>query len=610
MAATSTFRNADDIASFASVPLEMRLGNKDLAGMIDDATGKDGDATAIQFLPSGTTDGELLRFSRRQLCDAAAAIAARLADAGLGRDDVVASLLPNGPGTVAAAIATMSMATLAPINVYLDPSQIRKLLEECEARAVLVPRDAPAAIADTLAAVRTGLGRNAPSLLEVDIAALPRPATPAAAPAMRALAERVAMFHTGGTTALPKFVPLTARNLAAGAIISQFAYGYGEADHVLCAMPMFHVGGLFACSLFPLASGSRITILGPLGYRGEGVVRALPKTIAALEASVVVGPPTVMAQLAANPPDRTTARHLRLFINGAAALPRVAGTRLVEGTGVPVVEPWGLTEATLAVTSGPRDGAIRQGSVGLPLPYCEVKAVRTDASGRAIGDCEPDEIGILAVRGPMVFGGYLKRPAEAQPFFDGGWLDTGDLGRIDRDGHVWVTGRAKELIKRGGHGIDPGVIEDALMAHPAVALAAAIGKPDAYAGEVPVAYVQLHPEATVGSEELIEFAREHIPERAAVPKEIIAIAKLPLTAIGKVHKLTLKLDITRRAAEDCARRVVGGGEAFHVSVEPHPLHGLQACLRVPARHVEGVREALAAFPFRSETTALEQEGIR
>jgi fatty-acyl-CoA synthase len=597
-----TFAGPDDVAAFARVPLATRLGGRDILTMLREQTDRDGDAVAIRYLPDGINADKAITYSRRQLIASVSSIAAQFAELWLSPTGTIASLLPNGPGTIAAAMAAMAVGRLAPINIYLEPGQIRMLLKQCDAKVVLIPRDVPAAIAGTLATLPSDNDPEGPIFLTIDTVKLSEARDNNLA--SRTLSDIVTLFHTGGTTGLPKFVPLTAQNLAAGAIISQFAYGYTAQDSVLCAMPMFHVGGLFACSLFPLVSGSEVVILGPLGYRGEGVVAALPSTIENLDVSVVVGPPTIMAQLAANPPDRKRAKQLRLFVNGAAALPRVLGTRLSNATGAPVVEPWGLTEATLAMTSGPRDGNNVQGSVGLPLPYCEIKAVQTDERGRAIRDCGADEIGVLAVRGPMVFGGYLNRSAEQQPFFDDGWLDTGDLGRVDADGFVWVTGRAKELIKRGGHGIDPGMIEDALTAHPAVALAAAVGKPDAYAGEIPVAYIQLHPGMTASADDLLAHARAHIAERAAIPKSIILLAKLPVTAVGKVHKQTLKLDIMKRTAEECAIAIIGDDQAIEVIVEPHPLHGFEVTVRVPGQFVDAVRNKLSAFSFRANVISL------
>jgi fatty-acyl-CoA synthase len=600
------FAGRDDVAAFASMPIAERLRGRDLVAMIRGAAQADADRVALSFLPSGKAGGTALPITRGELVGGAAAFAAHLREHGVGRSDVVASLLPNGPGTVAAAMGTLSAAILAPVNMFLEAGQIGKLIAESGATAILVPRQPPPALAAMFASLRAAKG-DTPRLIEVDTERKWICADGAPALAPRAHTERVALFHTGGTTGLPKFVPLTAGNLAAGALISQFAYGYHQDDDVLCAMPMFHVGGLFACSLFPLACGAQVSILSALGFRGDGVVATLPDTIVALGASVVVGPPTVMAQLAANPPDMSRADKLRLFISGAAALPRTIGTRLNAATGVPVVEPWGLTEATLAVTSGPRDGALKQGSVGLALPYCDVKAFRTDASGKATGACDTDEIGVLGIQSPMVFGGYLNRAAEDQPFLAEGWLDTGDLGRVDADGFVWVTGRAKELIKRGGHGIDPGTIEDALLAHPDVTLAAAIGKPDAYAGEVPVAYVQPRPGAAIDPEQLMAFARDRITERAAVPKEIVVIDRLPVTAIGKVHKQTLKLDITRRVAETVVRQAVADDAAIEVRIEPHALHGLIVRARVPKASADAVSQALAAFAFRSDISAIEED---
>jgi len=595
------FATAADVAAFAAVPLAERLGGRDIVAMITAHADRDGDADAIHYVPSGRAGDAVTTASRRQLGDGARAIAAQLRQAGVTEGDVIATLLPNGPATVAATIAALAVATLAPINLYLEPAQVMTLIAESRAKVVLVPAAPPPALAKMLAILRAGCEARAFPLVEIDTTRLP--IAPANAPPLpsRAPQDQVALFHTGGTTGLPKFVPLTAHNLAAAALISCFGYGYSPQDRILCAMPMFHVGGLFACSLFPLSAGSSLLLLGPLGYRGEGVIAALPATIADYRASVVVGPPTVMAQLAANLPDRAGLPNLRLLINGAAALPRAIGERLSGSLGVPVVEPWGLTEATLAVTSGPFDGANRQGSVGLPLPYCEVKAMRTDASGQATGDAGED-IGVLAIRGPMVFSGYLNRDADDQPFFPGGWLDTGDLGRVDRDGFVWVTGRAKELIKRGGHGIDPGAIENVLAAHDSVTLAAAVGRPDAYAGEIPVAYVQLRPGATVDEAELLAFAGQRIRERAAIPKEIIILPQLPVTAVGKVHKQPLKLDITQRVVEGLVRPITGPDQPASITIAPHPRHGLLVAVRAAPQHVQPITDALGAFAFAFEVT--------
>ena len=171
-------------------------------------------------------------------------------------------------------------------------------------------------------------------------------------------------------------------------------------------------------------------------------------------------------------------------------------------------------------------------------------------------DAPPGEIGVLAISGPTVFPGYVTGRDEDGHVLDGmgklvdGWLDTGDLARLDEDGFIYLTGRAKDLIIRGGHNIDPAIIEDALLAHPQVTAAAAVGRPDVHAGEVPVAYVTLAPEATVTGDQLRDFAADRVAERAAAPKAVTVLDPLPVTAVGKPYKLALRADATRRAVAD------------------------------------------------------------
>lgn len=157
-------------------------------------------------------------------------------------------------------------------------------------------------------------------------------------------------------------------------------------------------------------------------------------------------------------------------------------------TDVSILEGYGLTEATCASSTNPRYGERRVGSIGLRYPYQAMKAVLLDQHGGYVRDCQPNETGTLVVKGPNVFAGYVQEEQNVGLWVADGWLHTGDLGRQDEDGYFWLSGRTKDLIIRGGHNIDPAVIEEALYTHPAVALVAAVGKPDAYAGELPLAY--------------------------------------------------------------------------------------------------------------------------
>jgi fatty-acyl-CoA synthase len=217
-----------------------------------------------------------------------------------------------------------------------------------------------------------------------------------------------------------------------------------------------------------------------------------------------------------------------------------------------------------------------------------------------------EESGSLVLRGPNVFKGYSIEKLNQGVWIDasdGGppWLNTGDLGRQDADGYFWITGRSKELIIRGGHNIDPRLIEDALHAHPAVALAAAVGRPDAHSGELPVVYVQLKPGASATSEELMKFAAENVGERAAVPKAVHIVESLPLTAVGKIFKPELIWRETETVLTEELKNLAGVS-ACHVQVGPDSHYGKLANLRLtPAPDTDratvesAAREALSKY---------------
>lgn len=188
------------------------------------------------------------------------------------------------------------------------------------------------------------------------------------------------------------------------------------------------------------------------------------------------------------------------------------------------------------------------GSIGLRAPYEEIKIVKLDEEGNFIANCAPGEIGTLFLKGPHIFPGYKQQDKNLNIFDDAGWLNTGDLARIDQDNYIWLTGRAKDLIIRGGHNIDPASIEEVLLKHPAVEMACAIGQPDSYAGELPCVYVTIN--RPVDVETLLRFAKNNIAERAAVPTYIEIMPELPVTAVGKIFKPELKRMAIARVFEN------------------------------------------------------------
>jgi fatty-acyl-CoA synthase len=230
-------------------------------------------------------------------------------------------------------------------------------------------------------------------------------------------------------------------------------------------------------------------------------------------------------------------------------------------------------------------------------------AVVMDANGCFERMAEVDDMGVIAINGPNVFSGYLDPRHNTDLWIDidgERWLNTGDLGRQDVNGYFWLAGRKKELIIRGGHNIDPKIIEDALQKHPAVAVVAAVGSPDAYAGELPVAYVQLKPGVAVTEAELTEHAARTIPENAATPKRVKIWSSLPTTAVGKLFKPALverEIEETIRAE---AKSV--GAELSCVRVERDPHSGLRAVVAAGDRG-DALRDALDRYAFKSEVSA-------
>jgi fatty-acyl-CoA synthase len=299
------------------------------------------------------------------------------------------------------------------------------------------------------------------------------------------------------------------------------------------------------------------------------------------------------------------------FHVGGSQLPVALATEFHERFGVWLRENWGMTELHGTITGHYNDGTRpRIGSAGRALPHFRVRAVELDGAGGVVRECAPGERGALVIGGPTVTEGYLDTAQDAALHVrhEGArWADTGDLGTVDEDGYVWISGRAKDLIIRGGHNIDPGQIEEALSRHPGVSMAAAVGKPTAGKGELPVVYVELKTGSTAGEAELLAFCREHVQERAAVPVEVVVLERLPVTPVGKVAKPKLRQDALRReiralVAELSGEGLPGEGHDHGVHVEDAgPRPRVIVSLGENGRGFADVLSSrLAAYEFLSE----------
>jgi fatty-acyl-CoA synthase len=269
------------------------------------------------------------------------------------------------------------------------------------------------------------------------------------------------------------------------------------------------------------------------------------------------GVPTVLAALAGVPLDGADISRLRAVRTGAAPLPPELAQRFEQTFGLQINESLGMTETAGLSTVAPPGLSAPAGCVGWPLPHAQVRIVALNSDDQATGqDLPAGDKGMVLYQGPNLFSGYLDAAETARSFTPDGWLITGDVGFIDAQGRLNLSGRAKDLIIRGGHNIDPKVIEDALGAHPAVALCAAVGAPDAYAGELPVAFASLQPGAQVTEAELLAFTAARVDETPARPKSITVLARMPVTNVGKIYKPELRTLATAAVVRGLIQQVL------------------------------------------------------
>ncbi|MBV7395778.1 acyl-CoA synthetase [Mameliella sediminis] len=540
---------------------------------------------------------------------------------GIGETDVVALVLPNCSEIVPAIFGGAVAGIVNPINPLLEPEQIAAILRETDAKVVVTLKAFPKTdIAQKMAEAV----RNAPhvhTVLEIDlnryltppkswIVPLVRPKNPgnhhaniksftkelAKQPKTLSFADSAgnrvaAFFHTGGTTGMPKVAQHTYEGMLYNGWLGTRLL-FKETDNVMCPLPLFHV---FACHVIMMSmvcSGAHVVFPTPAGYRGEGVFDNFWKLCERWKITFVITVPTAVSALMQRKVNADISS-IQIAFSGSAPMPMELFKRFESACGVTICEGYGLTEATCLVAVNPVDGEKKVGSVGVPFPYTDVKIVKV-VDGAPV-ECAVDEIGEICVSNPGVYVGktYTEAAKNAELFHFGTHLRTGDLGRLDADGYLWITGRAKDLIIRGGHNIDPAEIEEALLAHPAVAFAGAIGQPDAHAGELPCAFVELVAGAEATEEELLEHAKVHVHERAAHPKHMTILPELPKTAVGKVFKPDLrKHAITRvyNAALEkahCAARVVG--------VVDHKSRGLVAQVEANGASEADVGKVLGDF---------------
>lgn len=612
----SPLRTRADLERFeAAMSLDDRLPERSILDVFEGSAERDPDATAITMLMTGAPDEQPRKVTYGQLLGMIRRAANMFHDLG-GPAPGVAYMLPSLVETYVTLWGAESAGYAVPINFLLQPESVAELLKASDAKVLVALGPHPQldiwqkalALKDQVPGLK--LVRVSPPgtpLEEEDVidfaeALMAQPDDHLTFGEARGGDDVAAYFHTGGTTGVPKLVAHTHRSQLVAGLGGAVMCGYTPEDTLTATLPLFHVAGTIVAGLSAFMAGAHLLVTSPAGLRSPAIVEGFWRIVSDHKATLVGGVPTAIGAVLQSPVGNYDISSVRAGLTGAALLPPAVGKRFREVTGRTLFEIFGMTESSGLVSIDPLHGEGAAGSVGWPLPYTQVDVLRLKEDGSLGEACDPDEIGVITVVGENISPGY-RDPNYSDDTFVDGRLNSGDLGYKDAEGRVYIAGRSKDLIIRSGHNIDPAMIENAMATHPAVALAAAVGMPDAYAGELPVCFVELLPGAEADLEALQAHAQQTIDERPAWPKQILIRETIPLTTVGKIYKPSLRVEAAKLKVEEVVRDDLGVSGAS-VDVTDGGARGMRVTVTVPdADKVDAVEEALAAYLFEAEARA-------
>ena len=621
----------DDVLRIEAIPLEQALTVRSTYEIFRNSAHAYGDKTALTFLRSGNPDDAPIRWSYSQLLSGIHQTANLLYRLGVQAKDAVAILLPGCLEYHLALWGGEAAAIVQPLNPLLTDEKLISLMNTAGAKVLVAyGSDAESQIWSKALRIRS----QVPSLTHVlRVAPHDEPQGNVILPdgvfdfaALRAeeaddrllsgrqieASDIAAYFHTGGTTGAPKL----ARHSHGAQVFTAWAsvklQGVATNDVTINGYPLFHVAGVLPTSLTALSAGMETVMPTPALMRNREVIANYWRLVEKYRATSVSAVPTVLAALTNVPLDGADISSIRYCRTGAAPLSPELAARFKRLFGVHVHEALGMTEMAGISTITPPGVEAEAGCVGFRLPYSQLRIVALDASGNASDrDLPSGEQGMVLFKSPNLFSGFLDPADDAKAFTADGWLATGDLGALDSEQRLHLSGRSKDLIIRGGHNIDPKMIEDALGAHPAVQICAAVGAPDAYAGELPVLFATLVPGASVSEAELLEFTAQRVDEGPAKPKAVTIIDAMPMTNVGKLYKPALRLlaaqavvatlvnDICQEFAIDAVERPqLHASEQYGVEVMLGPNTGGARSVELHER----LRAALAGLPVKTRLT--------
>ena len=565
-------RSLHDVVQLEQVPLDVALTVPSTYAIFCNSAHAFGTKTALTFLPTGDPADTPIRWSYADLLAGIHQTANLLHTLGVTPTDAVAVLLPGCLDYHLALWGGEAAGIVQPLNPLLSDEKLVALMNAAQAKVLIAygsdnesgiwskamrlrgqvptlttvlrvaPHDQPAGGAPNAQDLPDGVA-------DFNSLRSGEPADHLVSGRDIAPTDIAAYFHTGGTTGAPKL----ARHSHGAQVFTAWAsvklQGLTTSDITINGYPLFHVAGVLPASLASLSAGVEVIIPTTALLRNKEVLANYWRLVEKYRPTSLSAVPTVLAALANVPLDGADISSISYCRTGAAVLAPELAARFKRLFGLHVHESLGMTEMAGISTVTPPGVEGPAGCVGFRLPYSQLRIVALDEHGNASSrDMADGEQGMVLFKSPNLFSGFLEAADNAKAFTADGWLATGDLGWLDEQGRLNLSGRSKDLIIRSGHNIDPKVIEDALGAHPAVQLCAAVGAPDAYAGELPVIFAMLVPGASVTEAELLAFTAARVDEAPARPKSVTVIDAMPMTNVGKIYKPELRLLAAKQVA--------------------------------------------------------------
>ncbi len=608
-----------DIEKFERTPLSQRYPWDNSYELIKHACDKWGDDIGLEFLLTGVADEPSLAISYRQLGARITQTANLFHSIGVHQQDAVSIMLPSLPETYYTQWGAQAAGICSPLNPMLEAHHLAEIMAVTSSRVLVTT--APISGNPELWNKAVELVNMAPAITHMVVVQFPGltdavPSAPREGLTMidyQAEVDRfnpdtldsgrqfhgdqpAAYMHTGGTTGRPKVAQLNHSNFAFIAQMLQDTSSHKSRYCSPCALPLFHIFGLVVTGIAAIVCGRNVVIMTPSGFRNPNVIANFWAHVERFKFHGLAAVPTILSVLYDIPKGDHDVSSLEEVISGAAPLANRLKTNFEQRYDCWVRNGYGMTETTAVLAHTHENSNVPMGSCGLRVPYGERIVAHVDGN-QLVKVCGPNEAGVVLARGPNIFAGYLEDEDNANAWVDG-WFNTGDMGYLDEQGFLFLTGRAKDLIIRGGHNIDPALIEEVLLNHPDVANVVAVGQPDPHAGELPMAFVVPIPGHSINPQTLLSHCQQHISERAAIPKHIEVIEAIPLTAVGKVFKPRL-----REMAADLTLQSTLQEAGIQAEVEAYtdPLKGLCATVRLlDPRQREALQTVLQSLPIHIE----------